>query len=688
MFHWPHGSVLGIDVSDRTIEALLLKRRFGRPSLASYGRGQLPAGIVEDGRILKPAALVEHLRTVLKLAKPGPIRERWCVIALPESQVFSHVFTLPAALSAEQVRHAILLEAEHYLPVPLRESDYDFFVLGKSGETQEVYFAATRRGIVHQYLAAFRSAALLPMVFEPESASLCRALTRGGFGERASFVLLVDVGSRTTNAHLVRRGNVVGSLTIPLAGDHFTQAVAAAIGLETAAAEAKKIAVGFGERGNGRVMAALSQVTEPIVSELRRYLAYAQTYRGLPVARVVLCGGSALLPGFPEYLQANLGVPVQVGNPLPRVRLRAGLLPERHGVLYANVVGLSLRGAGRNPAVNGINLLAQAYGRLRSEQVRRFFSAPRVDRGLLGLISAFAASLAVLAGLVWYRYFLPQPSRRPPPVLPEIEGNRLPAPREVRVMFAYGDQAELPAGAHRARLLEATVAARDSFGATGTTTLAVTDGVTQVRLINLTDAAVTLVARTRLLAADGTVLRLAQAANLPAAGDAVAAAAVPAGATVAEGKLLLPGLPEHLRSGVYGELTFARGQPTVAAIAEQDVAAARQTLRGSLWRQAAERFVEQLAVGEVLLPIPLPRGEESFAAAAPVGTAVPRFEASAEQRLGGLAVNRDEIAGIITTQFGAMERPLTAVSFSLARENLERRQISVMITTPVPAVEK
>ena len=46
-------TTFGLDVSDASIEALELKKSFGKIKILSYGRVKLNPGIVENGEILK-----------------------------------------------------------------------------------------------------------------------------------------------------------------------------------------------------------------------------------------------------------------------------------------------------------------------------------------------------------------------------------------------------------------------------------------------------------------------------------------------------------------------------------------------------------------------------------------------------------------------------------------------------------
>lgn len=682
MLNWPRHSVVGIDVSDRSVEALQLQRWLGHPALAAYSRMPLPAGVVEDGRILQPAALAKTLRELLIRARPAPIKERRCVVALPESQIYSHVFSLPAAFTPDLVHRAILLEAEHFMPMTLQESYVDYAPIGVNGETQEVAFTATRRGLVHAYIEVLKAAGLLPLAFEPESLSVLRSLVRSKFGGRATATLLLDVGARTTNVHLVRQGAVVGSLTIPRAGGHFTEAVAAALRLPLKAAETRKQQAGFDARHrDAATVAALAKAAVPIVGEVKRFAEYALEHRRLAVTRVILCGGSALLPGFAEFLSTHLGTAVAVGDPVARLWQGKVRLPQHRGVLYANVIGLALRGLHRNPVQAGSNLLLQAEDRIRRRQWQLFLTAPTLDRRLFGVLGALLAGLLVLAILVWYRFVPPAPTRRYVVEFPPTDWSRAALPQTAELLVTLAPPAERPADAVAARWLEGIFSSSDKFLATATSSTP--GGNVMVRLFNTTSRPQAIVAQTRLQAADGTVLRLPAAAVVPADGTVTVSVPVPQEGGAIGGRLTLPGLPSGLQSLVYAE---AVAQAVVVGAA--DLAAARERLQRDALRQATEAFVRQLEPEEYLLPLPIVLPREIFVPVVSEGAAVLEFAASLRQPVGGLAVAKAALAEAIIRAFGPLENPLQSASFTLGQMDLAQRRISVIMTDVGAPVEK
>jgi type IV pilus assembly protein PilM len=73
---------------------------------------------------------------------------------------------------------------------------------------------------------------------------------------------------------------------------------------------------------------AITPVLGELVTELRRSLDYYRSRGDGPGAqRIILCGGTASLPGLGPFLSAQLGLPVELANPLANVQLAAKVEP-------------------------------------------------------------------------------------------------------------------------------------------------------------------------------------------------------------------------------------------------------------------------------------------------------------------------------------------------------------------------
>jgi type IV pilus assembly protein PilM len=92
---------------------------------------------------------------------------------------------------------------------------------------------------------------------------------------------------------------------------------------------------------------AIMPVLHELATELRRSLDfYRNRANGLGAQQVVICGGTAKLPGLAEFLTANLEVSVAVGNPLQY--LTAGSKADAQylqdvGPFFPVSVGLAVR---------------------------------------------------------------------------------------------------------------------------------------------------------------------------------------------------------------------------------------------------------------------------------------------------------------------------------------------------------
>ena len=351
--------IFGLDISDGSIEALVLaKSFFGKPRIAAYARTVLRGEVVKNGVIKNQQKLEDSISKLLASAKPRAIKTPYCVLSLPESQVFTTVFKLPAGLKRKEIKSSIPFKAEEVIPFKTDEVYFDFKILSKIGDTAEVLYVAVPAKIIDGYLAMLNHVGLQPVAFDLESVSLTRSLIRSGLAE-ASATLLMDIGSRTTNLNIYDRGGIRQTVTINVAGNRFTKAIATKLGLPPKQAEALKRQNGFdSKKQQGKVLLVLQNEFKRIVAETKKLMEFYHADTDRQVGRVILVGGSALLPAIDQYLADNLGVEVTLGNPLANVTDPKKVTKVKiNSILFSNVAGLALRGVTKDPIGSDINLL-------------------------------------------------------------------------------------------------------------------------------------------------------------------------------------------------------------------------------------------------------------------------------------------------------------------------------------------
>lgn len=336
-------SLLGLDIGSHTIKAVQLDHQNGGYRLRAYGLAPAPPKGFESESETDLQALsqaIKDLVTSIRVSTPN------VVCALPESAVFTRVITLPS-LSDKELASAIHWEAEQYVPVPLDEVNLVWEVLEKSSQTNqmEVLLVAAPKALTQKYLRVLQGAALKPVALETEIVAVSRSLV----GEKADAPtsLIISIGAKTTDICVVDRGKITLTRSISTGGAALARAVATNLGFDISKAEEYKKSYGLLEgEMEGKIIAALKPVFDVVLAEIKRALAFYQKEgRGQPIRRVVLCGGSARLPGVVVYLAESLGLETQIGNPWQNVSLEGpnqeALVEE--GAVYAIAVGLATR---------------------------------------------------------------------------------------------------------------------------------------------------------------------------------------------------------------------------------------------------------------------------------------------------------------------------------------------------------
>lgn len=316
--------IAGIDISDYSIEFLLLGKN---KEILEYSRLELEKGIIENGKILNKEALIEKLKKILK-------RKNVKVIAsLPESKTFIHLFELDKNLKPEELEKAVYEQAQKIIPLSPMESYWDFYISDSSHQNrQKVLYAGTFKELVDEYLEVFSMAGIEPVVFDLESASLGRALIpvrdyfsklrqKEGLNESS---LIIDMGARTSNISIFNHDGILSlSITIPTGGNDFTKAIA----------------------------------KKEIIDQIKETVKNYEEQFGENINKVILTGGSSLLPKLDEFFSVNLDKKVFIGDPLRNINSGRPLAKNMPTAIFANVVGLALRGIGKYE--EGINLLRQ-----------------------------------------------------------------------------------------------------------------------------------------------------------------------------------------------------------------------------------------------------------------------------------------------------------------------------------------
>jgi type IV pilus assembly protein PilM len=133
--------------------------------------------------------------------------------------------------------------------------------------------------------------------------------------------------------------------TIPLGGDTLTQQLVKDLGIGREQASEIKYKFGIGPSGlQPKVVASLGAPLKKMCDEMRRVIKFYQD-RGAQkrkIEAIIVGGGSASMPGFLEYMAAQINIPVTVADPWVGLDIkRVKAVSKFDAPMYATAIGLA-----------------------------------------------------------------------------------------------------------------------------------------------------------------------------------------------------------------------------------------------------------------------------------------------------------------------------------------------------------
>ncbi len=340
-------NVIGLELGKNNIRAVELEKDKGRIVVTKFGSYENPKLNIESSNkedMQGYASTIKEFFAEVGFTTPN------VVCSLPESQVFMRVIKIPE-MPDKDLKNSIQYGAEQYIPMPLKEVrldhqkiDSDFDDKGK----MNVLLVAAKNTLLQKYIDILKQAKLTPKGLEPEALALGRVL--GDNEEHPVASIIVNVGVASTLIIISYRGFVRFTRSIPFGGEVLTRAIQQGLDLDFSQAEEYKKAYGMDStRADGKIFNVLKPVLDNIVMEIKRSKIFFTTHNpNVNINRVILCGGTALMPGILYYMATNLDLEVELANPWRNVSLSPKIESQKdtlleHGPVYSTSVGLALK---------------------------------------------------------------------------------------------------------------------------------------------------------------------------------------------------------------------------------------------------------------------------------------------------------------------------------------------------------
>lgn len=337
----PARGFFGIDIGTYTSKIVQMSREGQGFRLITFGQISTPKGLFSESEV----DVQSTVESIKKLLSEKKVETNSVTASLPENKVFTRTITL-SSLTDKELSSAIRWQAEQYIPLPISEVSLRYSVVDRyptpQGERMDILLVAAPLTVVNKYMDALKKIGLNPVAIETEPVAISRVID----STEVSSAILLDLGATDSTISVLKKNRVFFTRTIATGGDAFTRAIASEFNIQPEQAREYKSAYGMLEdQAQGKVVAALRPVVGVIIEEIDRTIALHQNkVANDPLKRLILVGGTALMPGLAAYMASNLNMDVEIADAWSHVVNRQDIPPEAAALSpeYATAAGLAM----------------------------------------------------------------------------------------------------------------------------------------------------------------------------------------------------------------------------------------------------------------------------------------------------------------------------------------------------------
>ncbi|MBI5182555.1 MAG: type IV pilus assembly protein PilM [Nitrospirae bacterium] len=317
--------VVGLDIGSSSIKVVLLDRSSGGIRLAYAGLAEIRMGDSED----------KISDTLMGLFDEGRIKKERIGAVFTTYTPTIRYLTLPK-MPKDELSEAVKWEASKIINFPMEGMIIDFLMLGevddKDIKKYELLIVAVEKDTILGNIDLFKKSGIHINLLTVNPLSLLNIVKRN-YKAHDGNVVYVDIGASKTDINVSKKGVLKFTRNVQLGGRNITRAVEEMLGLSYDEAEAIKKEKGIGLtvqlqlRETTDINKGESEVIKPFIDnfilEIQRSIDYYRAqFREGTMQKIILSGGTALMPGFKEYLSTFFDIPVVIDNPFFNISYR------------------------------------------------------------------------------------------------------------------------------------------------------------------------------------------------------------------------------------------------------------------------------------------------------------------------------------------------------------------------------
>ena len=339
-----------MDIGLSGIKFVELSNESGHARLVTYAYMDTPA---ENFDQLFGEHAEETAKNIKEMLAKARTTTKSVIAAVPVSSIFTSIISVPAS-NEKELKEAIIWQAKKLIPVPLEEIQLDSKVIEGALKVEgqkkvsRVLLTGAPKNLVNKYIDILNKRCGLSLVsLETETFAQVRSL----IGKDHSSIMIIDIGFQRTNISVVSQGVPFLNRSIAIGGDAITQNISQMLGISYSQAETMKRDIrsmqSFAPAGD--LNAILATLMKPILSEIKYsfslYQGQGDAGEQRRIDKIIVTGGSSLLPNLAEFLTQSMNVNAYLGDPWARVVYPLDLRPilDEIGPRFSVAIGCAMR---------------------------------------------------------------------------------------------------------------------------------------------------------------------------------------------------------------------------------------------------------------------------------------------------------------------------------------------------------
>lgn len=350
--------VIGIDITNEAVIISQLKKTKNGIELEKLVSASTPQNAIRDGEIIDTGSVAQVIQ---ELMEKNQIVATKALTTVSGQAVIIRTIQFPS-MSPKELKEVVLHEAERYIPFAMEDVNVDFQILEEIEDEGinkvEVLLVAAQKQFINSYVETFVIAGLKLIGIDIASFAVARALSSSDNGSLGSGepVVLVLIRGETTDINVFQNGMPKFSRSIPIGSTTFIETIATnlSVSLEEAIQIFDKVVVPLaGQNVSDDQMVELASneirtTLRELTTEIQRSLDYYQSQGSERVQQLILCGRGAKIKNLDKHLSMNLGLDVEISNPISNIQFdeqkySAEYLMDNAPV-FVTSIGLAKRG--------------------------------------------------------------------------------------------------------------------------------------------------------------------------------------------------------------------------------------------------------------------------------------------------------------------------------------------------------